>query len=885
MDVEACWLLTRALTFQVVAMTAQGLLEREQELEQLEHALTAVPTSGGQIVLLRGEAGIGKTALIREFVRRHDEEATVLVGTCDDLMTPQPLGPLWDISRREPSISRSLHDSDRPGLLNAILDLLEASLRPTVLVIEDTQWADEATLDAIRYLGRRMTQTRGLLILTYREGAVDYDHPLRAVIGELPPQQLVRISLKGLSPEAVESISRGTDLDPAELFALTDGNPLFVVELLTSGSSGVPDSIQDSVLARAAKVSTEARAALDLMSVFPGGAIREVIDELIPNSTELLEECAGQGLVDFDDTAVAFRHELTRRSVESALSPERRRNLNHAVLDKLASVPELADPARLAHHAEAAEDADSVLKYAPAAARAATAAGSHREAVEHFRRLRPHLHSLAVDQRSELLEDWAEAEAAVGNYSDAIGLIEDARHLYAEKDDRSGQSRTLVHAAYYHEWAGERSRAEEYARQATEVLGPSPDGTDLADALEVSAYLAMMGCDADAMDLVDRTLAAAGSEIDEQLLIRCLIYRGEFLHTHYPDGLPFFEEAIVRARAAGLWEEEARALGNHAWEAILFRDLESGEDYVKRALAVCAEHSDTSTCSYQNVTYASLLELRGDWNTAEDIAREEVAHQDGYVRTAALPILGRIEARQGRRAASETLKEAWELAKRSDEVQRLAAAASALAEYAWISGTEIVPAAELKNVLRRCLEVGWSWPPGAIAFWLWQREELGEVPESIAAPYRMMMSDEGIAAARIWESLQCRYDAAIALSLGDSETQIQAIELLETLGASAVAARVRQRLRSQGVSVPRGRASSTRAHPVGLTSRQSEILLLLAEGLTNIEIADRLFLSPRTVENHVAAVVSKLNAASRDRAVAVAREKGLLESTQQATTV
>jgi DNA-binding NarL/FixJ family response regulator len=285
-----------------------------------------------------------------------------------------------------------------------------------------------------------------------------------------------------------------------------------------------------------------------------------------------------------------------------------------------------------------------------------------------------------------------------------------------------------------------------------------------------------------------------------------------------------------------------------------------------------------------NTTYAWILELRGEWSLAEDLAREQLEKQGGYVRTFALPIVGRIEARQGRRAASETLGEAWELAKRSDELPRLVGAVAAAAEYGWISGTRIVPLAEVNEVLKKSVEIPWPWPSGAIAFWLWQTGDLAEVPESIAEPYRMMMSGEPIAAARIWESLQCRYDAAMALTLGDSETQIQAVDLLETLGATAVAAKIRQRLRSQGIPVPRGRSRSTRAHPVGLTSRQNEVLLLLAEGLTNLEIADRLFLSPRTVENHVAAVISKLNAPSRDSAVAAALEIGLLEHDSQATT-
>jgi DNA-binding NarL/FixJ family response regulator len=502
--------------------------------------------------------------------------------------------------------------------------------------------------------------------------------------------------------------------------------------------------------------------------------------------------------------------------------------------------------------------------------------------------LRPHLELLDPDERGEVLEDWPEAESEVGNYHEAIGLVDAARRLYRLRDDRVGQSRTLARAAYYYEWAGERSHAEEHARQAIEVLGPVPEGKDLANALEVSAYLSMMAGDSrTGLDLLDRIFDAAGSQIDEHLLIRCLIHRGGILDDHYPAGLEVCEAAIERARAAGPWQEEARALCNHGWHAVNFRDLTTAETYVKRSMAVHAEHADTDTrgWSYVNTTYAWILELRGEWSLAEDLAREQLEIQGGYVRTFALPIVGIIEARQGRRVAAETLGEAWELATRSHEVQRLIGAAAAAAEYAWISGTEVVPVAELNQVLRRALEVGWPWPSGAIAFWLWHTGNLAEVPKSIAEPYRMMMSGEPIAAAQIWESLHCRYDAAIALSLGDSDAQIQATEVLETLGATAVAAKMRQQLRSRNVPVPRGRSHATRTHPVGLTSRQNEVLHLLAEGLTNLEIADRLFLSPRTVENHVAAVISKLNASSRDSAVAVARDKGLLEATQGATTV
>jgi predicted ATPase len=141
--------------------------------------LVDAKASGGKVVLLRGEAGIGKSALVREFVGGHADEAHIYFGSCDDLLTPQPLGPFWDMAREQPSLAEPLENGDRPGVLAAVLDLLSSSLRPSIVVIEDTHWADEATLDAIRYLGRRIATTKGLLLLTYRDGEVDYDHPLR----------------------------------------------------------------------------------------------------------------------------------------------------------------------------------------------------------------------------------------------------------------------------------------------------------------------------------------------------------------------------------------------------------------------------------------------------------------------------------------------------------------------------------------------------------------------------------------------------------------------------------------------------------------------------------------------------------------------------------
>jgi len=224
------------------------------------------------------------------------------------------------------------------------------------------------------------------------------------------------------------------------------------------------------------------------------------------------------------------------------------------------------------------------------------------------------------------------------------------------------------------------------------------------------------------------------------------------------------------------------------------------------------------------------------------------------------------------------LGQAWEMAAVADEYQRKAPAATALAEYAWISGDADIPISESRKVMETRLHIYGGWPSGSIALWLWKLGELTEAPKGIAAPYRLVMEGEPLTAAEIWADLGCPYEQAIALTHSDSSAQLEALEILETLGATAVAAKLKQELRDQGISVPR-RSRKTSGPGVGLTARQTEVLALLAEGLSNLDIADQLFLSPRTVEHPVAAVMSKRNATTRDQAVTVAAEQGLLTST------
>ncbi|MEE8375019.1 MAG: AAA family ATPase [Acidimicrobiia bacterium] len=851
------------------------LLEREKELGSLVDLLAGVGSSEGKVVLVRGEAGIGKSFLVREFVAAHAEEAHVLFGFCDDLLTPQPLGPFWDIAREEPSLGEHLEEDDRRSVMEFLLDLLSRSLRPTVLVIEDTHWADEATLDVIRYLGRRIARTNGLLLLTYRDGEVDYDHPLRQVIGELAPQDLVRIHLDGLSAQGVALMVEDTGLDSDQILSLTDGNPLFVTEVAASGVEGVPSSVQDSVLARAAKLSLKARQILDLVSVIPGEAEQTFIEHLVNSTQEHLTECVRQDLLRVEADTVSFHHELTRRAVESALSVSDRRRLNAQVLAELGGKGDLA---RLVHHALGANDVEAIIEYAPKAARAAMAIESYREAADHFRTLEPYLDKIPDADRGSIFDDWAKA-ALPYDHVEAHQILGKAISLYRSSGDDLALGRALTSATRTNEINGNPKAADACIAEAIAILEAHPPSEGLAFALSQRAWLSMMrGDGARAIEVADQAIGLAESGGDELATIYALNTKGTEIYLQGDRrGLQLLEQARNRAERGRYPSEEIRALINMTAAAGGLRELERATDFAQRARETAVRYENRLFEAYSNAQYSEVLQWKGEWAAAEDRASEALGSHS-HTDVLALWVLGRLQARQGRPEAGTTLDHAWSQAERTSEMQNMLPTAAAYVEYLWLSDQhDPERTARYREVLGEAMQLrSYSWAEGDLAFWLWKLGELSEVPQRIAEPYRLMIEGNAGQAADIWETKGFPYERGLALMHGGKKARLEALEIFETLGATAVGAKLRKTLRDEGVTVPRGKSRDTRRHAAGLTARQAEVLQLLDEGFSNIEIADRLFVSPRTVEHHVSAVLAKLDASTREEAVTQAHAEGLL---------
>ena len=362
----------------------------------------------GHIALVSGEAGIGKTTLVERFLAQAGRQSTVrsLWAACEALFTPRPLGPLYDIAQQTPSPLRALLDGEanRAALFAAVLDELAQS--SAILVIEDIHWADEATLDFIKYLARRIHQTATLLILTYRDDELMKDHPLRLVLGDLPARNVTRLALLPLTEGAVATLAQQVHRPAGRLHTITGGNPFFLVEALAYDAPGAPASVSDAVLARIARRSPAARRLLEVVAVVPNRIERWLIEALDAGDEAALDECLAAQMLRLDGQTIAFRHELARQAVESTLSPVRRQTLNAAILRALLERgAEQTSLARMAHHATAAEDAALVLRFVPEAARQAAVQGAHREAMAHYQTALRYADLLDPEQRAKLLDE------------------------------------------------------------------------------------------------------------------------------------------------------------------------------------------------------------------------------------------------------------------------------------------------------------------------------------------------------------------------------------------------------------------------------------------------------------------------------------------------
>jgi DNA-binding CsgD family transcriptional regulator/tetratricopeptide (TPR) repeat protein len=846
-----------------------GLLEREDALALLDALVEGAAEGQGKVALIRGEAGIGKTALVNALIERQDD-VFVLRGGCDDLLTARPLGPIWDMSFDEPSLHEALTEDDRYATFRALFELLTRSMRPTIAVIEDVHWADDATLDIIKFLGRRIDKTHAVLIITFREETSTNAH-LRATIGDLPQGQVESLPLLPLSLEALTSLV-GNDDKAKSIWEITGGNPFFVAELMRVGPEDVPFSVRDVLRSRVDRLGDSGRRLVEVASVVPGRIELTLLEEIDPNLKDGVNDADLLGILDVTGEAVSFRHELARTAVEGDLPEMRRRELNLSVLRACEVLR--ADISRCAHHAREAEDVEAMIRLLPEAARVAAGLGSYREAVSDLRALEPYLDRLSPEELADHYDMWAREEHSASGGGET--LAERAVAIRRTLGNPAKLGRSMTTAGFLAHVGNDRDGAVAWINEAISVLEPV-GGEYLAQAYAELARLAMIAADYQGtVEFSERVFALA----DDQSLARAHALNSLGTATalsRYPEGLEMLEESD-RMCERFVSRNRSRASMNIASAALEWRDLTTAEKGIRSLLQLAEQFQMTSLVVYGQSLAIEHDLLSGDWEAAEAVAHSVI--DDPILmenaRTASTTMLAQILTRTGDPDAEVVIQDAWRLAEITGEPQHVGRVAATVAEYVWLGGRMddalTGPLPDLVDQMKPHLS---PWYVGELALFLWLDGQLDAVPVEAAPPYRMLGDGEWQKSADWFSEREIPYEKAVALTLGDNEARLEALAILDRLGADPLASKVRSRLKADGATgIPRRSRGRANAGPLGLTTRQNEVLGLLGERLTNGEIADRLYLSTRTVDHHVSAILNKLGVKSRIEAVEVAVDTG-----------
>jgi ATP/maltotriose-dependent transcriptional regulator MalT len=848
------------------------LLERGAELDLLRTSLVDAADRRGSVVLLSGEAGIGKSSLLRTWLADPGHEAQLLVGWCDDFLTRRTLGPLHDVAREVGGpLAEAIASADTGAVFDALLDHLDDPLRPTALVLEDVHWADEATLDVVRYVGRRIERRPAVLVLSYRDDDLDDDHPLWGVLGSLPASAVHRIEPRPLSADAIEELTSDTELVAAEVAELTGGNPFFVTEV-TRDRDTLPASVADAIQARVLALTPEARAAVELLSVVPDGIRPELRDGLCLD-TGALALAEARGVLDVTDTAVRFRHELTRRAVRASLPTAARLAHHEHILDCLVQVgADGADDAAILHHATAASRGDVVTSYGPRAAEVAFAAGAYREAASHQANVLAFAELLSTEAHAHLLEQRAWTLYNLHRFEDASAAASAAVDRYEDAGDHVGRARGLTTLARMLYMINDPPAAIDAVERACALLEEHGDVEQRAEGLVARASIyALVEDPAElAMELTARAVEATEDLSRPDLRSLALNYRAtsQCAGGGTPDPEDF-REAIRLALEGGHLEIAARAYTNLSFEQMLAREpSDQALAVLDEALAFMEDHDFASHAFDIRARQAAIKVALGRWDDAEAELRSlrQTTDQHGVIDLIALESLARIALRRGDPDADHLLQSSWMLAQRSGATPYIGLLGVIRIEQTWLEGTGDVverladlPLERLRPRLRAEV-LRYAQLAGARI----------EAAPDLAEPWASAVRGDWRAAADQWRAEERPYELAVELyASGEVEPALEALRIFDQLGAAPAARLTRHRLREAGVrSLPRGPRAATREHPAGLTERQAEVLELLVQGMTNPEIADRLVLSVRTVDHHVAAVLQKLGVGSRQEAAA-----------------
>lgn len=866
------------------------LLERNDCLNTLSDRYLQVQQGDGHTLFLTGEAGVGKTSLIHHFLRSISARASVYSGACDSLFTPRPLGPLYDVAAQIGGTFPALlqHEKDRPLLFGGFLQALQEATLPVVLVFEDIHWADEATIDFIKFLARRISRFRCLFLLSFRDDEISNRHPLKSLFGELTSDTFSKLGLRRLSREAVDQLARAKGYPSGDpVYALTGGNPFYVSEILANYSPGIPERVKDAILAVFHSKDEAMQALWELLSILPSRIEFDLVEPIERDFPNGIADCLRSGVIVDRQDYLSFKHELYRLTIEESLSPYRRKALHRTMLKILLDRPADANTlSQLIHHARLADDRDLVARLAPQAAHEAATLGAHTEASKLYQTAIEYTPAGAPDIIT-LYEHHAYECYLTNQVTAAVTSQQHALDIWRARNVPLKEGDTLRFFSRLRWFEGNRGQALMLAMQAIDVLQKLPPSRELALAYSNQAQLSMLADDfTTTMHWGLQAIALAIRLGDDEIRAHALNNVGTALQKRTDsraEGEKKLKESLGIALKNGLHEHAARAYTNLSANYLLLKQYDKAHAAFQEGLKYCEERDLNSWTYYMQSHKVNLLLQTGAWTEAETLAVQlrSNPYHPAIVAIGALFALARLRIRQGAfDEARALITEGKTKAMPTGEAQRIAPMLATELELCYHTGEEL-PAAELALAETTLFpNKNHSWYYSELAYWMNKCSYPVPANEAVKylGPFIHERDGHWLAAAEAWKAIGCEYEAALALFQGEEEHQKQALLMLDAMGATGTHRMLKSRLKLKGVRhIPRGPRESTRNNPAQLTGRQIEILLLLRDGSQNKEIADKLFISPKTVDHHISAILSKLEVTTRAKAVLEAKRLGIVD--------
>jgi len=849
------------------------LIERTDVLSILQTEFETTVGGEGHCVLINGEAGIGKTALVKSFCKQ--QECVIYQGSCDALFTPRPLAPLydiiWQIKKDLWPVSHTIEE--RSELFLKVFHELSLHKKNILIVFEDIHWADEATLDFIKFFIRRLPQLRCMFILTCRNDDSQSGHSLKNTFGSLSPDLLTRIQLNPLSRQAVYKMAEEKGYDPESVYTVSGGNPFYVTEILASYSPGIPENIKDSILAVYNQQEEGTRNAWQMCSVIPEGLEVSRFAKL-KSSWEGMDHCFALKIIVVKNDRVIFKHELYRRTIEASLSPFKRIALNKKILELFLQTFDEKDIERIVHYAKHANEHKTVAQYAPIAAKQAAAVGAHIEASKLFLTAIEYSEADDTDRFINLYEDYAYECYLISQIKEAIIYEGKALKLWLQKNEieKAGNCMRFLSRLWWYD--GNRSEAEKYGKEAIELFQSEPASKAKAMAFSNVSQLKML-CDEHDECIRWGTLAIdMAKEInDDETLCHALNNVGSSQwKCDYANnaGKNLLLESLHLALKHSFHEHAARAYSNIISVALLAKDYELCQEYLPGAINYCEERNLDASKNYKLYMKSRILLETGDPKAAAAIAENLLSdpNQLGTAKMGSCIVMLTIKMRQGKNDVLPLLQEAKSLIFKTQEHQRIIPLVISLLQYEWLSETSMLSDKELASSIDLAQKVSAITLNSEFDFWLKKvRKQAIQLPK-LYEPYQLLKDGEVHLSASFWEGKHCYFEQAMSLFEGEEEDKKAALIILQQMEANAICEKLKMEMRAGGIKkIPRGQRESTKTNPMNLTNRELDVLQLLQRGIQNKEIAQSLFISPKTVDNHISNILFKLDVNSRSKAV------------------